>query len=474
MRLLLHILIGKMTREIMLMIEPEFILDETQQIAVNRCVDMSSTNRIVPISGVAGTGKTTIIKFVYNTLSAAGYHVVLCAPTGKAAKRIYEATGIKAQTIHSLLEYPYPGERDAKTGKVLVPTDPKRGRKHTLDQKIIIADEYAMVGLELHSNLVAALPSGGRLLMFGDVNQLRPIEQHKLYRKESPFEQGIRRFNGIVLTTIHRHSEGSGIVKNGKLILCGRIPKREDDFTMIITKQPVKELSNYVMAAVEDGINFSAVGYQIISPTKKSWVGTYKINQVLQKIFCPTKRGDCKLKLARHDWEQKLPVSVGVGDKIIWTENRYDLRDVWECYSSDEHIADNFIEVPPNKKIMNGEIGVIKRIYDSGDIDIDVGDRVVSVPVSVTGENKYGVYQFDPRKAIELAYCITTHKSQGSEYDRIIYVLNSSTAFIQCRPNFYTAITRAKKHVTIITDQYSLTNAVFNTISRVERLRRNK
>jgi len=452
----------------------EIEIDTEQQKVVDRCVDMSPTNRIVPVSGVAGTGKTTIIKYVYNTLSDAGYDVVLCAPTGKAAKRIYEATGIEAKTIHSLLEYPYPGERDEKTGKILVPSHPKRDKKNSLDEQIIIADEYAMVGLELHSNLVAALPRGGRLLMFGDVNQLRPIEQHKLFRKESPFEQGIRRFNGVILTTIYRHAEGSGIVTNGRLILHGRIPKREDDFTIIITKNPIKELRNHVMECVENDINFGGIDYQIISPTKKSWVGTYRINQTLQKIFCPINSKSQVLKLARYDWEQHSPVSIGVGDKVIWTENRYDLRDVWECYEGDMRIASNFIEVPPNKRIMNGELGVVKKIYNSGAVDIDVGDRVVSVPVSVTGENKKGIYQFDPRKAIELAYCITTHKSQGSEYKGVIYVLNRSTMFIQCRPNFYTAITRAKNHVTVITDQCSLSNAVFRVVSRVEMLRRGK
>src|SRR5690606_29136416 len=125
-----------------------------------RCIDMSQGNRIVPVTGVAGTGKTTIIRIVYNELREAGYSVVLCAPTGKAAKRIYEATGIPALTIHRLLEYPHPGERDEKTGKALATTDPKRNRGNPLPHDIVIADEYAMVNLEVHSNLVHALKSG--------------------------------------------------------------------------------------------------------------------------------------------------------------------------------------------------------------------------------------------------------------------------------------------------------------------------
>ena len=450
-------------------------LDETQQLAIARCIDMSVTNRIVPISGAAGTGKTTIIQNVYELLKEAKYDVVLCAPTGKAAKRIFEATGIEAMTIHRLLEYPHPGERDEKTGNALISTIPKRKQKNPLDQKIIIADEYAMVGLELHSNLIAALPSGGRVLMFGDVNQLKPIERHKLHRKESPFEQAIRRFNGVILTTIHRHTEGSGIVANGNLILAGRIPKRERDFALIITNSPIRALREYVMTVMMDeDVNYGDINHQIISPTKKSWVGTYKLNLTLQTIFNPADAKTKKLVLPRHDWEKRLPISISVGDKVLWTENQYDLRNEWDCYEDGIKDLLHYIETPRNKRIMNGETGIVTQIDDEGCVSIDVGDRTVDVPVSITRENKKGMFQYDPRKAIDLAYCITTHKAQGSEYKSVIYILNRSTMFIQCRPNFYTAITRARSHVTVISDQGSLSNTVSRVISRVEEREKNK
>ncbi len=148
-------------------------LDETQLAAVERCCDL--TQRVVPVTGAAGTGKTTILQNVYRRLYKQGREVVLCAPTGKAAKRITEATGIQACTIHRLLEYPFPGERDQTTGKALVSTDPKKDRNNPLNYMVVLCDEYAMVSVEVHRNLLDALPNGAVIRMFGDANKLQPI-----------------------------------------------------------------------------------------------------------------------------------------------------------------------------------------------------------------------------------------------------------------------------------------------------------
>ena len=170
--------------------------DVEQIEAINLCCDL--TKRIVAVTGEAGTGKTTIIKAVYSKLINyidthrrefkrdyiedrdkyqfnAEEYIVLVAPTGKAAKRIFEATGIPAMTIHRLLEYPTPGEIDENTGKALVASSPKRDKFNPIKQKIVLCDEYAMVSYELHRNLIDALPSGGCVRMFGDCNQLEPI-----------------------------------------------------------------------------------------------------------------------------------------------------------------------------------------------------------------------------------------------------------------------------------------------------------
>lgn len=465
----------------------DITLDDGQLVAVERCVDMSSGNRIVPVTGPAGTGKTTIIRVVHSILTEAGYNVVLCAPTGKAAKRIHEATGIPAQTIHRLLEYPHPGERDEKTGKALRSTDPKRNTKNPLVENIIIADEYAMVNTEVHTNLVAALRPGARLLMFGDANQLRPIESSKLQQgKPSPFETCISRFQGVALSMNHRQGKGSGVAENGKHILRGNVPKRYEDFEIRITSTPTQEIEDIVM---ESGINFCSIDNQIISTTKKTWVGTYKLNILMQSLLNPRQPSKKSVRLPRHKWDEKLPITLLVGDKVIWTENSYDLRDEMDRYEAversddeppmtqaeaEEHVKTRkYTPVPPSKMILNGETGIVTDISSDGDITIDVGDRIVDIPcMQLILDRQGNIVEIDPRRRIDLAYCITTHKSQGSEYSNVVYVMNKSAQFLLCRSNFYTAITRAREKAIVVADQRSLQSAVHNVIAPVEKNKR--
>ena len=449
-------------------IDREFEFDETQLAAIKRCCDMQQ--RIVPITGVAGTGKTTIIREVYKTLTDAGYGVALAAPTGKAAKRIQEATGLPAMTLHRLLEYPHPGERDPETGKAMASTVPKRDKRNPLGQQVILADEYAMVNREVHRNLIDALPAGGRVCMFGDVNQLKPIEQGKTVGR-SPFEVALTKFDGTVLQTIHRTTEGSGVAFNGDRILNGQIPLRKDDFILNITDRPVEKLIDVVMDALQDGINYGTNDGQIISCTKKSWIGTHKLNVALQEMLNPIGMHN-RQDMPRHDWDQraKLSIKVGVGDKVIWTENSYDLRDDWDRYETIDDTYRSYIPTPPEKMIMNGESGVVTEIDQYGGVKIDVGDRVVEVPSVQTVENRHGkLVQIDPRRTIDLGFVITTHKAQGSEWPHVIYVLNKTTMFMQSRHNMYTAVSRARKTATIVSDQRSIQNSVFQVMSVMER-----
>lgn len=447
-------------------IDRVYDFDETQQAAIARCCDMQQ--RIVPITGVAGTGKTTIIREVYKELSDAGYAVALCAPTGKAAKRIQEATGLPAMTIHRLLEYPHPGERDPDTGAALLATVPKRDKRNPITQVVVLADEYAMVNREVHRNLIDALPPNGRICMFGDVNQLKPIEQGRNAQGSSPFQTALTKFNGTVLETIHRTDEGSGIATNGELILSGRIPLRKDDFKLHITDRPVDKLIDVVMDALQDGINYGTNQGQIISPTKRSWVGTYKLNVALQELLNPIGHHN-RISVPRHTWDESNPIKVGVGDKVIWTENSYDLRDDWDRYEGDDDFR-RYVAPPPEKVIMNGESGVIVDIDQYEGVKIDVGDRVVEVPPVQTVENRAGkLVQIDPRRTIDLGFVITTHKAQGSEWPHVLYVLNKSTMFIQSRHNMYTAISRARNTAGIVSDQRSLQNSVYQVLSAIER-----
>lgn len=449
-------------------LDREFEWDEKQQLAIDRCCDMAE--RIVPVTGPAGTGKTTLIREVYKRLTKGGYHVVLCAPTGKAAKRIQEATGIPAMTIHRLLEYPHPGEKDEETGEVLLTTDPKRCRDNPILQKVVLCDEYAMVNKEVHSNLIFALPSGGRVCMFGDVNQLSPIEKHDRTGKPSPFQTALRRFDKVAvhLDRIHRTVEGSGIAENGGRILKGRVPANRDDFKLIITTKPVLELENHVMDALESGINYASNQAQVIAQQKTSWVGTYKLNIALQRLLVPINMSE-RIKLPRHAWDEKANriIHVGVGDKIIWTENCYDMRNIYDRFEGDEYIVP-----PPEKVCMNGESGIVTYISEE-EIHVDLGDRTIEVPKQQTIETKAGrLATIELWKVMDLAYCVTTHKSQGSEWEHVTYVMNRSASALLSRHNLYTGLTRASRQATLITDQQALMTSVRSQESAMDR--RNK
>ena len=409
-----------------------FDYDEGQMRAVDHC--LNPDRRVVAITGEAGTGKTTIMQDVYNLWRKRGKSVVLCAPTGKAAKRITEATGIAARTIHRLLEYPMPGEIDENTGKALVSTDPKKDRRNPIDFHVVLADEYAMVNTEVHRNLLDALPSGGLIRMFGDANQLQPIEpgERKKRKTVSPFIRMLEKFEGTWLTSIHRQAEDSNIITNGHRIINGMIPDaRKDDFTMKITKEPVHTVEDFVMDNLtNNNIDFGSIDNQIISPVKSGWAGTIALNGTIQSLLQPTKKESVELE--RNKWDKSKYLRVFVGDKVIQTKNQYPLD------------------------VFNGETGVVLGFDDAGGIDIDFGDKTITIPISLEVSGRQGVFYINPQKDLDLAYVITTHKSQGSEYNEICYVMNGSRPYLLNRKNFYTGISRAKNKVTVITDQRAL------------------
>ena len=404
-------------------------LDETQLEAIHLCCNLSE--RVVAVTGAAGTGKTTILQNVYRALYKQGREVVLCAPTGKAAKRIKEATGIDACTIHRLLEYPHPGERDAKTGNALISTDPKRDRNNPLEQQVVLADEYAMVNTEVHRNLLDALPNGGVIHMFGDANQLQPIETNKrLQALPSPFLNMLNKFTSIRLETIHRQVSDSNIIANGVRIIRGDMPLRKEDFVIKITDEPVQTVLDFVQDNLTDGIDYGTIHNQIISPTKVGWVGTEAMNSAIQQLVQPATSP--YVIIERHTWSKIEEQRIYVGDKIINTVNNYPLE------------------------LFNGETGIVEKFRDDGGVVINFGDKTVEVPVSLEMMGRHGTYFINPQKDLDLAYVITTHKSQGSEYDRVCYVMNRSRSYLLNRKNFYTGISRARTHVTVITDAKSL------------------
>ena len=423
----------------------QIVFDDKQQEAINACCDV--TKRIVAVTGKAGTGKTMIMREVSRQLVNAGYMVQASAPTGKAAKRIREVSNLDAMTNHRMLGYGMPVDvevDDEKTGDkkiVQVSTGPKFGRLNPLGYDTILCDEYAMVNQEIHRNIIDALKSGARLCMFGDVNQLKPIEEdRRLDDKPSAFMAALEKFGGIVLDTIHRHDAGSGIASNGALILQGRMPRASDDFSLQQTNQPVRAVQEFIELSLSTGHDYSDNDHQIITCMNKSWIGTQKLNLVLQAMFWDRTRPFIELPRYRIGTTPQAPIRVQVGSKVVYTANTYDLGQDDGSYA------------------FNGEVGkVINISHDEGSVEIDFGDRTVIIPPLIVMVYPDGrAVEQDPRRNIDHAYVLTTHKCQGSEYKHVCYVLNRTTQWAQSRRNFYTGVTRAREMCTVFCDAISL------------------
>lgn len=418
-------------------------LDDKQRLAVERCIDTSK--RCAAVTGPAGSGKTTIMRFAHEALTEAGYDVEVAAPTGKAARRIREATGLPAQTIHKLLEYGSPREFDAR-GRAIDPTRPRRDRENPLECAAVIADEYAMVNRELHAALVAALPPGGRLITFGDIRQLPPIETSAaIAREPTAFKMLLDKFDGVVLDRVHRQAEDSGVLAAAQNVLKGMPPKSNNkDFTMEVTDRPVDAVFDEL-----DRNDYKRLDNQIITPVNISWIGTYKLNHQVQPMLMDAKRET--ISLDRHKWHAKQPVRVGVGDKVVMCKNWYDL----ECSDG-------------TRGVFNGEVGIITAIdFDTNVISIDMEDRIVYVPpiCQITIGNSVVVGL--PHKDLQLAYVLTTHKCQGSEFKNVTYVINKSAFQMLNRRNMYTALTRARDSARLITDIRALSVSLAMTEPRV-------
>ncbi len=419
-------------------------LHDVQRTAVTSCLDM--TKRIVAVTGEAGTGKTSIIRIVYNSLLEAGYSPVIAAPTGKAAKRIREATEAPAMTLHMLLKYTRPGEIDEKTGKPVGHSFPRHDRQTPIAYDHVLVDEYAMVNHELHRNLIDALPNGCRLLVFGDASQLPPIESVPKYAAmTTPFNAALQKFDGIRLTQVHRQSEDSMVLLNAQRINNGMGPKQgSNDFAVTITDRPVQAVIDAVMHA-DDA--FAKLNNQVITPTNKSWIGTEALNEQLQMMLMP--HGRKVMQLERHKWA-KNQVSIGVGDKVMMTKNYYDLT------ADDGSVG-----------LFNGEVGIVTELGDYNEVVVDFDGRIIVVPpaIQVSYENNIAVVY--PQRDLELAYVLTTHKAQGSEYNHVIYVMNKAAMFNLNRKNFYTAVSRARQKVHVITDMKSMSTALATKDQRI-------
>lgn len=404
-------------------------LTEKQLEAVALCTD--STKRLVGVTGSAGTGKTTILRQAVDRLKERGATSALCAPTGKAAKRVQEATGENALTIHRLLEFPMPGEVDPETGKPMSSGYPKYHKHRPLPYDFIFVDEAAMVNSDIHRFVLDAVKPGAAVRYFGDANQLPPIEENRANDKlPSPFKSVLSKHPSVTLDIIHRQGADSGILFNAGRILRGLPPANHADFSVVYSDNPVD-----VVLQLAKQVDFASLDNQIISPTNQGWVGTIQLNQKVQALLS---RGTEWIRIPRHDWDRERDwLSLCIGDKVVITKNNYDLR------------------------VFNGETGILTEIdNEDGSFVIDFGDREVSIPPIIDSEYQGRKRTIDPRKDVDLAYVLTTHKSQGSEFQTIAYVMNSSRSYNLNRNNLYTGITRARKQVHLISDRKAMTASI--------------
>lgn len=435
------------------------ILDEKQILAVEKSV--APHPRITAITGAAGTGKTTVIKAIVDEIASRGQIIEVCAPTGKAARRVTEATGKPAVTLHKLLEYPRPGERDPETGKALVPTEPRRCRANPIIADYVLCDEYAMVNNTLDRNLLDALKTGAKLIVVGDMYQLPPIEEYKVKTVDgTPFERHLKR-DSVVLENVYRQGEDSDILAAATRIKQGIVPMSGATFKIKKTSEPVKVLEDYVISCMDHGIMFNSIENQIITAIKKGWVGAPALNQMLQRLYnwdnLPTAK-----KLSRHTWDKENPIAVAEGDKVICTENMYDLRDYHSRYREyndrELGVEDTYIPPTSSEMMLNGEVGIVKGFTETDALIIDFGDREVIVEISFNEYSwkKDDFYPRYPQRSIDLGYALTTHKCQGSEFKEVVYVTSKTRTWGYNRKNFYTAVTRAKEYCSVITDDLAL------------------
>lgn len=385
----------------------------------------AASSGVLIITGGPGTGKTTIIKALIRIYESMGCEVALAAPTGRAAKRMAESTACEARTIHRLLEVEFRDEADGDEGATFA-----RNEHNLLDADIIIIDEASMIDMFLMQALLAAVRPGARLVLLGDCDQLPSVGAGNVLH--DLINSGC--FNIVRLTEIFRQGSESLIVTNAHRINRGEMPvtdARDKDFFFMKREggaliSTLAEVTAKRLPATYGVSAFDKI--QVITPTRKGAAGTETLNQLLQAELNPPAKDKAEKKFRNVVFRE--------GDKVMQIRNNYDLT--W-----DEDGKERF-------GIYNGDIGVIGKIYD----------RQSYMMVSFDGrEVKYG---FDLLEDLELAYAITVHKSQGSEYPFVVMPVTDFPPMLMTRNLLYTAVTRAKTMAVLIGREDALSRMVEN------------
>ena len=398
----------------------DMILSEKQKEAIRTIND----NNVTIITGGPGTGKTTIIKSIIEIYKQKKYKIVLCAPTGRAAKRMTETTGEEAQTLHRLLEI----------GKVDDDVFYKKDKDFEgapIDADIIIVDEMSMVDMFVMSYLLDCIYLGTKLILVGDTDQLPSVgpgsvlkdiissEKISTVHLDKIFRQAAR---SKIIVNAHRVNNGQKFIQKDDSELSENA--KEDFFFIKENNQEkileqVLSLCNGRLKKFGDYDFFENI--QVLTPTKKGMLGTKELNKSLQQELNPPREGETE--------KASMGAIFRIGDRIMQTKNNYDMY--WERREGDS--------IETGNGVFNGEIGTITNINEK--------EKNIRIKFD---DDKVCWYEFNDLEQIDHSYCITIHKAQGSEFDVVIMIVPQAAPMLLTRNLLYTGLTRAKKLLIVI------------------------
>lgn len=399
-------------------------LDEHQVEAVKEAV----RNGVLVITGGPGTGKTTTINTIIKYFESEGMDIFLAAPTGRAAKRMSETTGFEARTIHRMLEL---------NGGVEGNAGFERNEQNPLETDVIIIDEMSMVDISLMYSLLKAIVAGTRLILVGDVNQLPSVGPGNVLK--DIIDSGL--FHTVMLTKIFRQASTSDIIVNAHKINRGEpvgLDNKSMDFFFLKRYDADKIINvtlQLILQKLPKFVGASMMDIQVLTPMRKGLLGVERLNTVLQMYLNPP---DKRKKEKEHG-----TTLFREGDKVMQIKNNYQLE--WEIRSKYGLCIDK------GTGVFNGDTGIIEEINDFAEtvtVCFDEG-RMVEYPFKLLEE-------------LELAYAVTIHKSQGSEYPAVVIPLLTGPRMLMNRNLLYTAVTRAKKCVTIVGNDTTFEQMIAN------------
>ena len=405
------------------------VLDEMQKKAVQE----AAGHGLLILTGGPGTGKTTTINAIIRYFEGEGAEIRLAAPTGRAAKRMTEATGYEAQTIHRLLELSGMPEDD-REGQ---PIHFERNAENPLETDVIIIDEMSMVDIHLIHSLLTAVTAGTRLILVGDENQLPSVGPGNVLRDIIRSGQ----FPVVELKKIFRQASESDIVVNAHKINKGEqveINNKSRDF-FFLKRYDADIIIRVVIALIQEKlpkyVEAKPFEIQVLTPMRKGLLGVERLNQILQRYLNPPDASKKEKEIGQGLFRE--------GDKVMQVRNNYQLE--WE-------IRGRYgIPIEKGVGVFNGDTGIIKTINEfaeTAEVEFEDG--------------RWAEYSFKQLDELELAYAVTIHKSQGSEYPAVIIPLLSGPRMLMNRNLLYTAVTRARKCVTVVGSEETFRDMIRN------------